>query len=147
LGGSNGGLLMGATVTQRPDLFGAVVCEFSLVDMIRHDRFKVAKWWVPEYGTAENKDQFAYLYKYSPYQHVEKGARYPSILFVTGDADTRVDPLHARKMAALMQSATGSANPILLKYDTTAGHSGGQALDKEINDDTDVMSFLSYTLH
>jgi prolyl oligopeptidase len=147
LGGSNGGLLMGAAVTQRPDLFGAVVCEFPLLDMIRYDRFKVAKWWVPEYGTAENKDQFAYLYKYSPYQHVEKGVRYPSILFVTGDADTRVDPLHARKMAALMQSATGSANPILLKYDTTAGHSGGQALDQEINDDTDVMSFLSYTLH
>jgi len=147
LGSSNGGLLMGAAVTQRPDLFGAVVCEFPLLDMIRYDRFKVAKWWVPEYGTAENKDQFAYLYKYSPYHHVEKGVKYPAVLFVTGDADTRVDPLHARKMAALVQSATGSTNPILLKYDTTAGHSGGQALEKEINDDTDVMSFLSYTLH
>ena len=147
LGGSNGGLLMGAGVTQRPDLFGAVICEFPLLDMVRYDRFKVAKWWVPEYGTADNKDQFAYLYKYSPYHHVEKGVKYPAVLFVTGDADTRVDPLHARKMAALMQSATGSTNPILLKYDTTAGHSGGQALDKEINDDTDIMSFLSYTLH
>ncbi len=147
IGVSNGGLLMGAAVTQRPDLFGAVVCEFPLLDMVRYDRFKVAKWWVPEYGTAENKNQFAYLYKYSPYHHMEKGAKYPSVLFVTGDADTRVDPLHARKMTALMQSATGSANPILLKYDTTSGHSGGQALDKEINDDTDVILFLSYTLH
>jgi prolyl oligopeptidase len=147
MGASNGGLLMGAAVTQRPDLFGAVVCEFPLLDMLRYDRFKVAKWWVPEYGTAENKDQFAYLYKYSPYHHVEKGVKYPSVLFVTGDADTRVDPLHARKMAALMQSATASANPILLKYDTAAGHSGGQALAQEISDDTDIMSFLSYTLH
>jgi prolyl oligopeptidase len=146
LGGSNGGLLVGAAITQRPDLFGAVVCEFPLLDMVRYDRFKVAKWWVPEYGTAENKDQFAYLYKYSPYHHVEKGTKYPSVLFVTGDADTRVDPLHARKMAASMQSATGSKNPVLLKYDTTSGHSGGQALDKEISDDTDVISFLSYTL-
>ncbi len=147
MGTSNGGLLMGAAVTQRPDLFGAVVCRFPLLDMLRYDRFKVAKWWVPEYGTAENKDQFAYLYKYSPYQRVEKGVKYPSVLFVTGDADTRVDPLHARKMTALMQSATGSTNPILLKYDTSAGHSGGQALDQEINNDTDIMSFLSYTLH
>jgi prolyl oligopeptidase len=103
-------------------------------------------WWVPEYGTAENKDQFAYLYRYSPYHHVEKGVKYPAVLFVTGDADTRVDPLHARKMTALMQSAIRSANPILLKYDTTAGHSGGQALEKEINDDTDIVAFLSHTL-
>jgi prolyl oligopeptidase len=146
LGGSNGGLLMGAALTQRPALFGAVVCEYPLLDMMRYDQFKVAKWWVPEYGSAEKADQFSYLLKYSPYHHVEKGTAYPAVLFVTGDADTRVDPLHARKMTALLQSATASGRPVLLKYDTTSGHSGGTPLEKQIDDNADVMLFLSHEL-
>lgn len=145
-GTSNGGLLMGAAVTQRPDLFGAVVCRYPLLDMVRFDQFKVAKWWVAEYGSAQNKDQFPYLFKYSPYHHVEKGVKYPPVLFVTGDGDTRVDPLHARKMTALMQASTGSSNPILLKYDTTSGHSGGKPLDVRINDTTDIVLFLNNQL-
>jgi prolyl oligopeptidase len=91
-GGSNGGLLVGAALTQRPNLFRAVVCSFPLLDMLRYDRFKVAKFWVPEYGTAQDPTQFPYIYKYSPYQHVEKGGKYPAVLLVSGDFDTRVDP-------------------------------------------------------
>ncbi len=146
-GMSNGGLLMGAALTQRPDLFGAVVCEYPLLDMVRFDKFKVAKWWTAEYGSAENKDQFSYLYRYSPYQHVEKGGKYPAVLFVTGDGDTRVDPLHARKMTALLQASSNSGRPILLKYDTASGHSGGKPTDVKIDDATDVMLFLQHELN
>ncbi len=146
LGGSNGGLLVGAAVTQRPDLFGAVICMNPLLDMVRFDRFKVAQWWVSEYGSAQDENQFRYLFKYSPYHHVEKGVKYPAVLFVTGDGDTRVDPLHARKMAALMQASTGSSNPILLKYDTSSGHSGGKPLDARIEDNTEFTLFLNRQL-
>ncbi|HEX8748868.1 MAG TPA: prolyl oligopeptidase family serine peptidase [Pyrinomonadaceae bacterium] len=145
-GGSNGGLLVGAAVTQRPELFRAVVCSYPLLDMIRYDKFLVAKFWVPEYGSAEKEDQFKYLLAYSPYQNVKQGAKYPAVLFITGDADTRVAPLHARKMAALMQAMTGSDNPILLHYDTKAGHSGGTPVSKQIEDMTDTLSFLFWQL-
>jgi prolyl oligopeptidase len=141
-GGSNGGLLVGAVVTQRPDLFGAVVCAAPLLDMLRYQKFKVGSYWVTEYGSSDDPKQFQYILKYSPYQNVKKGAKYPAILFVSGDADTRVDPLHARKMTALMQSSTGSARPIMLDYDTKTGHSGGKPLNAQIDDWTDVMSFL-----
>jgi prolyl oligopeptidase len=141
-GGSNGGLLVGAAVTQRPDLFGAVVCAAPLLDMLRYQKFKVGSYWVTEYGSADDPKQFAYIRKYSPYHNVKKGAKYPAVLFLTGDADTRVDPLHARKMAALMQSSTGSARPILLDYDTKTGHSGGKPLGAQIDEWTDWMSFL-----
>jgi prolyl oligopeptidase len=101
-GGSNGGLLMGAMMTQRPDLFGAIVCGAPLLDMLRYHKMLVGAWWASEYGSADDAKQFEYLYKYSPYHNVRKGTRYPAVLFVTGDSDTRVDPSHARKMAALM---------------------------------------------
>jgi prolyl oligopeptidase len=147
MGGSNGGLLVGAAMTQRPDMFGAVVCTFPLLDMIRYQKFKVAKWWVPEYGSSDDPKQFEYLYKYSPYHHVKQGEKYPAVLFMTGDSDTRVDPLHARKMAALMQASTGAPDhPILLHYDTEAGHSGGLPVTKQIDDQTDILSFLSWQL-
>ena len=141
-GGSNGGLLMGAAMTQHPELFRAVVCAVPLLDMVRYHQFKVAKWWVPEYGSSEDAKQFAYIYKYSPYHHVTEGAKYPAVMFVTGDSDTRVDPLHARKMTALMQASSGSGLPVLLHYDTEAGHAGGLPITKQIDDQTDVMSFL-----
>jgi prolyl oligopeptidase len=141
-GGSNGGLLVGAALTQRPDLFAAVVCSFPLLDMLRYQNFLVAKYWVPEYGSSEKEDQFKYIYAYSPYQHVKAGTKYPGVLFVTGDADTRVAPLHARKMAALMQASAAPGRPILLKYDTEAGHSGGTPVSKQVEDATDALIFL-----
>jgi prolyl oligopeptidase len=144
VGGSNGGLLVGAALTQPPDLFQAVICAAPLLDMIRYEKFKVARFWVPEYGTAENADQFKFIYKYSPYQHVEKGVKYPAVMLVTGDADTRVDPLHARKMAALLQASTGSTRPILLHYDTKSGHSGGLPIDRQIDDSADELAFLAW---
>ena len=126
-GVSNGGLLVGAAITQRPDLFGAAVCGYPLLDMLRYQKFKVGSYWVTEYGSADDPKQFAYLRLYSPYQNVHKGAKYPAVLFMSGDFDTRVDPLHARKMTALMQASTGGRiKPILLKYDTKSGHSGGK---------------------
>jgi prolyl oligopeptidase len=145
-GGSNGGLLVGAALTQRPDLFRAVICGAPLLDMLRYDQFKVAKLWVPEYGTAENPEQFKFIYKYSPYQHVDKGTKYPAVMLVTGDADTRVDPLHARKMAALLQASTTSGHPVLLHYDTKAGHSGGLPIDRQIENGADEMAFLASQL-
>jgi prolyl oligopeptidase len=145
-GGSNGGLLVGAALTQRPELFRAVVCTYPLLDMVRYHKFLVAAFWLSEYGSSEDPEQFAYLHAYSPYHRVKNGTKYPAVLFITGDADTRVDPLHARKMAALLQAATGSDKPVLLRYHTKAGHSGGQPLSKQIEDTTDELSFLFWQL-
>ncbi|MGH9763485.1 MAG: prolyl oligopeptidase family serine peptidase, partial [Blastocatellia bacterium] len=145
-GGSNGGLLVGAAMTQRPDLYRAVLCSFPLLDMIRYQNFLVAKFWVPEYGSSEEAEQFKYILKYSPYQNVKKGTKYPAVMFVSGDFDTRVAPLHARKMCALMQASTGSDKPILLHYDTEAGHSGGQPVTKAIDNLTDEFTFLFWQL-
>jgi len=145
-GTSNGGLLVGAALTQRPDLFAAVICGYPLLDMLRYQRFLVAGYWVPEYGSAENPDDFKFIYAYSPYQHVKAGTKYPAVLFLTGDSDTRVAPLHARKMTALMQAETGSDKPILLHYDTNAGHSGGAPVSKQIENTTRELSFLMWQL-
>jgi prolyl oligopeptidase len=146
-GGSNGGLLVGAALTQRPDLFAAVICSYPLLDMVRYQNFLVAKYWVPEYGSSDNADQFKYIYAYSPYHHVKAGTKYPSVLFISGDSDTRVAPLHARKMTALMQAATtGSDHPILLHYDTSAGHSGGTPAGKQIENVTDELGYLFWQL-
>jgi prolyl oligopeptidase len=141
-GVSNGGLLVGAAITQRPDLFGAAVCGYPLLDMLRYQKFKVGSYWVTEYGSADDPKQFPYLLRYSPYQNVKKGTQYPAVMFMSGDFDTRVDPLHARKMAAFMQASTGSDRPILLKYDTKSGHSGGKPVNQQIEDDADWISFL-----
>jgi prolyl oligopeptidase len=141
-GGSNGGLLMGAAITQRPDLYGAVVCTYPLLDMLRFQKFMDGPLWVAEYGSSEDAAQFKYLLTYSPYQNVKDGVKYPSVLFITGDGDTRVAPLHARKMAARLQAANGSDRPILLLYDTKSGHSGGRPRNKEIEERTDILSFL-----
>ncbi len=145
-GGSNGGLLVGAAMTQRPDLYRAVVCSYPLLDMVRYQQFLVARFWVPEYGSAEDAEQFKYIRAYSPYHNVKKGTAYPATLFITGDSDTRVDPLHARKMAALVQAANGGDRPALLRYDTKAGHSGGLPVSKQIEDLTDELSFLFWQL-
>lgn len=143
-GGSNGGLLVGAALTQRPDLYRAVLCTYPLLDMVRYHQFLVAHFWVPEYGSSENADEFAYLHAYSPYHRVVAGRDYPATMFMTGDADTRVDPLHARKMAALLQRAQGAARPVILHYETKAGHSGGKPLAKIIDDQVDSLGFLMW---
>jgi len=141
-GQSNGGLLVGAALTQRPDLFAAVVCRYPLEDMLRYQNFLVARFWVPEYGSSADAAQFNYLRAYSPYHNVKDGTKYPAALFVTGDGDTRVAPLHARKMAAALQAANGSGKPILLLYDTQSGHSGGRPLGKLIEEAADEVVFL-----
>jgi prolyl oligopeptidase len=149
-GGSNGGLLMGAALTQRPDLFRAVVCQVPLLDMLRYQNFQIAKLWVPEYGSSDDPQQFNWLYAYSPYHHVKAGTEYPAILFMTADTDTRVDPMHAKKMAALMQAqaANGQSRerPILLRVDTKAGHGAGKPIAKQIDDLIDIYSFLFWQL-
>ncbi len=149
-GGSNGGLLMGAMITQRPDLFRAVVCQVPLLDMLHYQDFQIAKLWIPEYGSAENPEQFKWLYAYSPYHHVKPGAEYPAILFMTADTDTRVDPMHAKKMAALMQAeaknGTSRDRPILLRIETKAGHGAGKPVSKQIEEFTDLYSFLFWQL-
>ncbi len=145
-GGSNGGLLVGAALTQRPDLFRAVVCEYPLLDMLRYHKFLQGPQWVPEYGSAEDPAQFKYLLAYSPYQHVRTGVWYPSVLFITGDADTRVAPLHARKMTALLQSVESPGRPILMHYETEAGHSGGQSTSKYIQNESLIYAYLFWQL-
>jgi prolyl oligopeptidase len=145
-GGSNGGLLVTAMLTQHPDLVKAVVCSYPLIDMLRFQKFLVGSYWVPEYGSADDPEQFKWIYAYSPYQHVKKGTKYPAVLFITGDADTRVSPLHARKMTALMQASTGSQNPVLLRYHVSGGHSGGEPLNVVVNNAAETLSFLRWQL-
>jgi prolyl oligopeptidase len=146
-GRSNGGLLMGASMTQRPDLFGAILCGYPLLDMSRYQKFLVGRWWTTEYGSADNPEQAAYILKYSPYQNVRPGIKYPAIMFFTGDSDTRVAPLHARKMAALMQATVmaepeDERRPVLLHYDVKAGHSAGVSIDQLVSDMADELGFL-----
>jgi prolyl oligopeptidase len=149
-GGSNGGLLVGAALTQRPDLFRAVVCQVPLLDMLRYQHFQIAKLWIPEYGTVDDPKQFEWLYAYSPYHHVKPGREYPSILFTTADSDTRVDPMHAKKMAALMQAEAANGRsrerPILLRTESKAGHGIGKPITKQIEEGTDIYSFLFWQL-
>lgn len=145
-GGSNGGLLVGAALTQRPDLYRAVVCSYPLLDMVRYHKFLVAQFWVSEYGSAEDPEQFKYIHAYSPYHHVKPGTKYPAVLMISGDLDTRVDPLHARKMTALLQSTMSLDRPVLLHYNTKAGHVGALPLQRVIEDLTDQMSFLFWQL-
>jgi prolyl oligopeptidase len=149
-GGSNGGLLMGAMITQRPDLFRAVVCQVPLLDMLHYQNFQIAKLWVPEYGSSDKPEQFKWLYAYSPYHHVKAGEEYPAILFMTADTDTRVDPMHAKKMAAEMQdeakNGASKTRPILLRIESKAGHGAGKPVTKQIEEFTDVYSFLFWQL-
>ncbi len=141
-GRSNGGLLTGAAMTQQPHLWAAVMCGYPLLDMLRYQKFEQGEHWVTEYGSSDQEEQFKYLLKYSPYQNVKKGVDYPAILFFTGADDTRVDPMNARKMTALMQADSASGRPILLHYGMNAGHSSGVGVQQKIQDDADQMTFL-----
>ncbi len=148
-GGSNGGLLVGATLTQRPDLCRAVWCAVPLLDMIRFPQFLIARLWTDEYGDPDVAEEFAWLHAYSPYHHVREGERYPAVLLTTAEGDTRVDPLHARKMAALMQWAVADvpdALPVLLHQEGRAGHGVGKPVGKRAAEQADVLAFFSWQL-
>lgn len=147
-GGSNGGLLTGAALTQRPDLFGAVYCAVPLLDMLRYQNFLIARYWIAEYGSAEDAEQYQWLRAYSPYHQVRDGVRYPAVLFTTAEGDSRVDPMHARKMAALLQAQTAEDPDatVLLRVDRDAGHGIGKPLDKQVDDLSDQYSFLAWRL-
>jgi prolyl oligopeptidase len=140
-GGSNGGLLVGAALTQRPDLFKAVICEVPLLDMVRYHRFGSGQTWVSEYGSADNKDDFGWLYAYSPYHHVTPGTAYPAVLMASSDSDDRVDPLHARKMTAALQAAS-TGGPVLLRIEAHAGHGGADLVSSAVAKYTDYYAFL-----
>jgi len=141
-------LLVGAALTQRPDLFRAVVCQVPLLDMLRYQNFQIAKLWIPEYGSSDDPGQFEYLHAYSPYHRVKTGTQYPAVLFMTAESDTRVDPMHAVKMTALLQAAAanGPERPILLRVDSKAGHGVGKPIMKLVDDAVDVWSFLFWQL-
>jgi prolyl oligopeptidase len=141
-GGSNGGLLVGAALTQRPELFQAVVCQVPLLDMIRYHHFLLARLWIPEYGSPDDPQQFPWLWAYSPYHRVTDGVPYPAVLLATAESDTRVDAIHARKMTARLQAATASDRPILLRLETKAGHGAGKPRSKVLEELIDSWSFL-----
>ena len=147
-GGSNGGLLVGATLTQRPDLCAAVWCAVPLLDMVRFPRFLIARLWTHEYGDPDDPDAFAWLYAYSPYHHVVDGTRYPAVLLTTAEGDTRVDACHARKMTARLQEAVAdtTGGPILLHQEGRAGHGQGKPVGKRADEYADVLAFLTWQL-
>jgi len=144
-GGSNGGLLVGAAITQRPDLYAAAACSAPLLDMVRYERFGLGQTWNDEYGTADDAEQLGWLLSYSPYHHVRDQTRYPAVLFTVFDRDTRVDPMHARKMCAALQHATSARwpdRPILLRRESDVGH-GARAVSRSASLAADTLAFLA----
>jgi prolyl oligopeptidase len=145
-GGSNGGLLVGAAMTQAPERFAAVLCAVPLLDMVRYHIFGSGKTWIPEYGSAEDPEQFRVLHGYSPYHRVVKERSYPALLMLSADNDDRVDPMHARKFVAAMQWASGSKAPILMRIERNAGHSGADLVRQQVERSTDSLVFLMHLL-
>ena len=147
-GGSNGGLLVGAAMTQRPDLFAGVVCAVPLLDMLRYQHFLIARFWIAEYGSADDPVQYRWLRAYSPYHNTHSGRRYPAVLFTTAEGDSRVDPGHARKMTALLQwlQRDDRGQVTLLRVDRDAGHGVGKPLDKQVDDHADQLAFFAWRL-
>jgi prolyl oligopeptidase len=141
-GGSNGGLLVAAVATQRPELFAAVVCLVPLTDMLRYPYFSIARLWIPEYGDPADPDDAAFLGAYSPYHRVREGVRYPAMLIATAESDGRVDPMHARKFGARLQAATASDAPVLVHVEPNAGHGVGKPREKVVAELADRWSFL-----
>jgi prolyl oligopeptidase len=144
-GGSNGGLLVGAAMTQRPELYGAVVCLVPLLDMVRYHQFGSGRTWIPEYGTADKPEDFQVLYAYSPYHQLKEGVRYPPLLMMSADHDDRVDPLHARKFVAAVQNLKGQGASALLRIEAHAGHGGADQVAKAIESQADMYAFLFQT--
>lgn len=142
-GGSNGGLLTATAVTQRPELFRAALSLVPLADMLRYHRYRIGALWTAEYGDPDDPAAFAWLHAYSPYHHVTDGARYPSVLLTTAESDSRVDPMHARKMAARLQAAQArKSHPVLLRVESRAGHGAGKPVAKLVDELADEMAFL-----
>ena len=142
IGGSNGGLLMGAVFTQHPELFRAVVSQVGIYDMLRVELDPNGAFNTTEYGSVKNPDQLKALYAYSPYHHVKKGVKYPAIFMATGQTDGRVNPMHSRKMVARLQAATASGKPVYLSINSHAGHGIGSSLSVRVNQQADLYSFL-----
>ena len=145
-GGSNGGLLVGACVTQRPDLFGAAVAAVGVMDMLRYHQFTIGAAWAPEYGRADDPSHFAWLKKYSPLHNLKPGTKYPATLILTGDHDDRVMPAHSFKYAAAMQAAQAGDAPVLIRIETRAGHGGGKPTHVQIEEQADLYAFLMKSL-
>ena len=141
-GGSNGGLLVGAAATQRPDLFKGIVCSVPLLDMVRYHKFRIARYWIPEYGDPDKSDDFNWLLRYSPYHNVRVGVNMPTMLVIAGENDTRVDPLHAKKFVALAQANLGQTNPVMLKMDYDSGHGSGKSTAQQVEDRETWLRFV-----
>jgi prolyl oligopeptidase len=145
-GGSNGGLLVGACITQRPELFGAAIPAVGVLDMLRFHRFTIGWAWISDYGSVEDEDEFHALAAYSPYHNIERDRCYPPTLITTADRDDRVVPAHSFKFAAALQHAQGCANPILIRIETRAGHGAGTPTSKRIEQHADELAFLMHEL-
>ena len=145
-GGSNGGLLTGAALTQRPDLYGAIVCAVPLLDMVRYHLYGSGRTWIGEYGSVEqSEEEYRAIRAYSPYSNVRK-SDYPAVLFLGADSDDRVDPMHARKMTAAIQDATTSKNPVILRIEKNSGHGGADMTRQRIAQWADIYAFLKNVL-
>ena len=142
IGGSNGGLLMGSIATQRPDLYKAIVCEVPLLDMLRYQKFLIARYWIPEYGTSDNDEDFRWLLRYSPYQNIRAGVNVPTMLVTAGANDSRVDPMNAKKFVAALQNNIGQVSPIILHMDYNTGHGSGQSTEQSIDNWDSVFEFI-----
>jgi len=146
-GGSNGGLLVAACMLQAPELFGAVICQVPVIDMLRYHRFTIGRYWVSDYGNAEeNPEHFAFLMKYSPLHNVKAGQLYPATLITSADHDDRVVPAHAKKYAATLQAQASADQIALLRVDTDAGHGRGKPITKVLEEMADIYTFLAVTL-
>ncbi len=145
-GGSNGGLLVGACLTQRPDLFGAALPEVGVMDMLRFHKFTIGWAWTSDYGSSDNAEDFKWLYAYSPLHHLKAGTKYPPTMVSTSDHDDRVVPGHSFKFAATMQADQGGASPVLIRIETKAGHGAGKPISKLIDETTDAWGFVAYNL-
>jgi prolyl oligopeptidase len=145
-GGSNGGLLVGAVMTQRPELFKVAIPQVGVMDMLRYHKFTIGWAWATEYGRSDNEKDFKNLIKYSPLQNLQRGVKYPATLVTTADHDDRVVPAHSFKFAATLQAYNDGSNPTLIRVETKAGHGGGKPTDKQIEEAADIWSFVMYNL-
>ncbi len=145
-GGSNGGLLVGAVLNQRPELFGAALPAVGVMDMLRFNQFSAGRYWTSDYGSSANADEFKALYAYSPIHNIEKGTKYPAVLITTADHDDRVVPAHSFKYAATIQEAQAGNAPVLIRIETKAGHGAGKPTAKVIEEQADIYGFLMKNL-
>jgi len=146
MGGSNGGLLVGAVVNQRPDLFAAAIPAVGVMDMLRFHKFTIGRYWVTDYGSSEDSAQFEYIYKYSPVHNISTDKEYPAVMVTTADHDDRVVPAHSFKYIATLQDNYSGNNPVIIRIETDAGHGGGKPTSKIIEEATDAMAFMWYNM-